>query len=169
MAFQTSYSARPAIGIAGQLADSRACEVVTRINDQGADIPFGVFVARDGDNNVDLPASSGDKIMGVAIFDQSRENRSLLTTLAVRNGSPMNVCRKGVVWMAVEDACTEFGTVFVRHTASGAGTQLGAVRGTDDSTNTSSLAGARFLSTQASAGGLALVEFDLCGSDGSMA
>lgn len=157
---QTSYSNTFSEGIAGMLYDLRAHEVITRINDDGTDIPFGVAVARKADGTIKLPTLTGDLILGVAVFDQSRENRALASDAAIADGSPMNVLRKGVVWVEVEDACTEGGVVYVRHAGSG---DKGAFKGSDDSTNASLLAGARWLSTQASAGGLALLEIDLAG------
>lgn len=168
---QTSYQNVPDTAVAGMLIGqghmfiSRALDV---------DVPFGVFVAkgsveRDATNlrpgRAKLPTLTGDQILGVVVFEQSKASRSLSGVLALPATEMASIVRQGVVWVVTEKAVNEGDPVFVRHAANGGNTQLGAATDTDDSTFTSLLAGARFAGTTSGAG---LAPVELLGSINAM-
>lgn len=127
-------------------------------------IAFGLFVhykVSDGTPFCNIPAATGDvtsgRGLGFAILDTAREPNAALGYAA---GDPVNIIRKGHIWLAVEDSAVEGAAVFVRF-ATGTGTVLGAIRSDADTATAVALPGAVFRSTQATASGLVLVELNM--------
>jgi hypothetical protein len=155
MPVQTSYSAAPAIGYAGQIADSSVTNVISRIANES--IVAGRFVVRQAEGKCKLPAAAADitsgLALGVAMYDSSREPE------AYASGDQVPVVRKGPVYVTVEAGVTEGGAVYVRHTADASLTTIGGFAPAAG-TGLSLLPGARFAST-ALIGALAVVELNL--------
>lgn len=152
MSVQTSI-AKPAAARAGMNArPAHPHAMVTRVADESGGIAFGLYVSRDGDDDkVDLPAAAADVgTGGVALIDPTKEP----SASGYDNGDVVSVMTEGCVWVAVEDAVTQGGDVFVRHTAGGSG--VGSFRSDDDAGDASKLADAKYMSS-AGAGELALL------------
>jgi len=155
---QTSVSADPVTGLAGELAYNSPLNFVqTKFCRMTGGIPFGVFVSRQANGKVKLPAASGDVTatgIGIALRDQTKEP-------GVTNGYDdleiIPVLRRGYIQVSVEAAVTEEGAVYARITANGGNTQLGALRGDTDSGNAAAVPNARFV-TSTSGAGIAIVE-----------
>lgn len=157
MSKQTSVAENYPAGVPGLIYDSSFRDVVSRAAEVA--IGFGLGVARgtDPDVQVALPGA-GDAIVGVSVFDTSQP------TGGYAIGDAVPVITRGRIWVQVEDAVAPGGGVFVRHTAKGDNTTIGAFRSDADATadpvdTAVQLAGAEYLTT-AIAGGLALVSIN---------
>ena len=149
LTYATTFD-NPWPGTAGNGAVVR--DFVTGIN-ASAYIPFGVLVSRDvinGDQAVKLPASAGDvqAAVGVAVRTGAMESRRDLLPPSYAPGDPINIQTMGDIWTVPETAVVKGGAVFVRITANGPLTQLGAFRGDNDGGNAVQLAGAVWDSSQ---------------------
>jgi len=132
--------------------------VATTAENSG-DIPFGVVVAQNTeDDEARLPTSGSDKLLGVSVLDQTEPNQSD-GTHEYEYGDAMGIMIQGRIWVTAEDAVAAQGDVYVRHTASGNGTQLGAIRSDNDGGAAMQLTGAVF-ETSAGAGELAVVNLN---------
>lgn len=166
-----SYSFNPtrAIGVAGQIADLRDYEGITRRNVEASlaipfgvaliqmpTIPGGVVLPRDVTTG-SIPAIGAAAFAGVSVRSNTETGTYVVNDV-------FSVMRRGVMYVVSETAVTnammlQNGVVRVRLLASGGNTQLGAFRSTAD-TDVDSVAllnNARFLSTCA-AGGIVMVE-----------
>lgn len=159
---QTSYAMDQESNVAGDLAYSNIdqCTILTYKNpvDQ---IKFGRAVAKVSadENGVEKPDSGSSVIVGVSLRDLTIEydssNENLYPAL-----SDVSVMRRGQVYVYVEEDVTPDDAVFVRHTANGGLTDLGAFRTDSDSSNALALTTAKFL-TSASAGGVAILDLNI--------
>lgn len=156
MAGQTSYTfgaATPAF--AGQLGDSGPSRTSSYLNDQGAQLPAGIFVALTADGKAKLPVLSTDQIAGCVINQFARNAGDSALTLTGTNviaiGDNMSLLEEGAVWVLAEQAMAVTDKVFVRY-AAGTGTQLGAVRKDADTATARRLSGARVLHATSAAG-----------------
>lgn len=160
---QLSYSQTMTVSVAGMLADGAGAphDIVSRANIVD-DIPFGVAVAdiAGDEGTIQLPASSGAKICGIAQRSLTVEENAASVENAYPAKSMCAVVKKGRVWVTVEKAVTVDDSVFVRHTANGGNTQKGAFRDDNDSGNALQITNARFI-TSTSGAGLAVVEINL--------
>lgn len=127
MAVQTSVSAAPADGLAGQMASTEGAEFTSRLAEET--IAPGLFV-NPGDTNPDttcrLPDTADDvdgtdhTLLGIAVLDPYR------TSADYTDGESVRICTKGEVFVTVTAAASlAGGKVYVVHTT-------GAVRGTSD-------------------------------------
>lgn len=157
MVFQSSYGLAPAQGIEGMIATaSRIDDKLTRVAHVAT--PAGRLCVRQSEFKSRLPTAAGDitttgLVLGVSVYDSMRMSAGYAA------GDLVTILHKGVIWVLVEDAVTEGGAVYVRHTANGGATTIGGFRGTTD-TGASLLAGATFRSS-ASAAGLAILEINV--------
>lgn len=71
---QTSYSLQHAKAVAGMVADAEASNTVSKVNTATATIPYGRFVARDGDQGMKPLAanSTAVDIVGVTRYELNR-------------------------------------------------------------------------------------------------
>lgn len=140
MVFQTSQSLRPAEAAAGLIADSQiARDIISRVNQEAAAIPFGVFVARgNSDDEAKLIVSATDVLLGVSVRDLYQDNQYLPGNGAIKPKGIFNVMRLGRIWCVTEEATVEGGAVFVRIAVQGSFIQIGAARMTDDATTAAS-------------------------------
>lgn len=140
---QTSVTA-PTVGQVGTLASGTAREFKSAF--AASAIPVGsVVVYDDGDRSkVELPDDiteiSGSRVAGIAMLDPTR------VTPDYEAGDMVLLCVIGEVFVTTEVACAPGDPVHVRAVAGG-GEVLGAVRPSQDSTDTGLLAGAKFVST----------------------
>lgn len=173
MAPQTSYAINlPAVAYPGQPFDISTVMDKTSALAVAAAIPYGVLVVRDTSNTSGttiagkVPAASGDvtalgSALGVAVADQARSQDPTVTLPTFPINSAVPCGRVGRFWVVVEEAVVAGNAAFVRFASGGGGTQLGSWRKSADTATAVALPGAYYVSTQASAGGYAVVELSL--------
>lgn len=111
-------------------------------------------------NQAKLPALATDitvkaGLMGVVPWDQSREGG--VDWPAAR---PTPVLRRGRIWVLAEGNVARFTPAFVRFASGAGGTELGSFRGDADTATAAQCDWAIFL-TDATAGGLTLLEVSI--------
>lgn len=149
---QTSYSRGPAtVGFAGMIGAPNAL-VFSFINDQGANIPAGVFLSHKAEGTADLVAGASERLAGVAVNSFARNPNDLTSTAAITAGDSMDVLTEGFIWVRCEEAMAVNDPVYIRHTANGGNTQLGAVRNDADTTTARLCKGARVMTPSTGAG-----------------
>lgn len=162
---QTAYALEPAVASAGLLSDMGQSQIHSRTNEEVVDIPFGIAMKK-GTTFVDdgslLPTASGDKVEGVTVSTPARDNIGLATAgvNGIRAGARYNLLRKGRVWVNVEQAVVPTDTIFFRYASGGGGTQKGSFRKDADTATAAQWKGARFMNSQATIGGLVIIECD---------
>lgn len=134
---QTTYNTDFRVGIPGHEAEELPSKKGHAKNVQGAAIPYGVAVARSANSDIErvLPASAAAEIMGVSLSTYWQDNRSLDNDDGIKDQDYFNEILEGVVWVIPEVAVLPGEPVFVRHTANGGNTQLGAFRNDADTAN----------------------------------
>lgn len=151
------------VALAGMVADGAGSphDIVSRANIVD-EIPFGVAVAdiAGDEDTIELPTSSGAKICGIAVRDLKVEEGQASIDNAYPANSKCAVMKKGRIWVIVEKAVTVDDSVFVRHTANGGNTQLGAFRDDSDTNRALQIVNARFI-TSTTGAGIAIVEINL--------
>lgn len=156
---QSSYTLGPAnAAFAGQKTESGPSQVGTYANNQGADIPAGVFVALTGDAQVTLPTTATVQLAGVVMNQFARDPNDLTGTNAVKAGASCAVLEFGDIWVLSEQAMAVTDKVFVRYAAGAGGTQLGAIRKDADTLTARRTSGAR-VRIGSSAAGPCLISF----------
>jgi hypothetical protein len=103
-----------------------------------APLPFGTFAARrvsDGPEHAAPPSTAGDVTDRPRGFVVQVADPFLggPVVLGYDQGSPVTLLRRGKAWMPVEAPVSQDGAVFARFQAGPGGSQLGALRGNDDS------------------------------------
>lgn len=151
------------VALAGMLADGAGSphDIVSRAN-IADEIVFGVAVAdiAGDEDTIELPDSSGAKICGIAMRSLTVEEGAASVDNAYPVNSKCAIVKKGRVWVIVEKAVSVDDAVYVRYTASGGNTQLGAFRDDDDTSKALQITNARFV-TSTSGSGIAIVEINL--------
>jgi hypothetical protein len=162
---QTSYSIDQGAAKAGGVYDLGFNDFISLAAQ--ATIPFGCFVCKGtAEDQVKVPAATGDvtditKARGFAAATQAHEQVSGASVDQYVQYDTVSVMQRGRMWVTCEANWTQASSVFVRF-ATGTGTQLGAVLVSADTATAVALPGAKFLNS-GSAGGLALIQFDLLG------
>jgi hypothetical protein len=130
---QTAYALNPEGARTGMLYDGGEHDIVTRISAVAQ--PFGTFVIKTaGDGlvaKVAAVAGATSVLEGVVVYSQSIQSGLAGdgVTPAVEAGKPINILRKGRIWVYCEtDFNPDTDTLFVRFTANGAGKIVGQVR-----------------------------------------
>lgn len=139
-------------------ADANLSLATTVAHANGEPMPAGIAVTRGtADNECRNMVDASSVVIGVTMFDHSYSQPLTIGATGEALFPPdsvIGILRDGEIWVRVEEAVTPASDVYVRHTASGANTQIGAFRATTDSSTAVALTSARFKSS-ASAGGLA--------------
>jgi hypothetical protein len=149
---QSSYSVGPQAALpVGSLGDTGPRRVGTYLNDQGAQLPAGIFLAFTAEGKAKLPTASTDQIAGGVLNQYARNPDSLTGTNAVQIGDDMDLIEEGAFWALAEEAMAVTDKVYVRHTT-GTGTQLGAIRNDTDTNTARRLSGCRVLRACTAAG-----------------
>jgi hypothetical protein len=161
---QTTYGTTPEPGLPGQLYDLSPMTKDSYINAAGADLPFGIALAKGtGDQDAILVAADTAKILGIAIHSHAYDNQALSGTAGIPDDRMLNVVKRGRVWVRVEEAVTKGDAVYVRYAngvADATKTQKGSIRKSADTSTAVLLAGATFY-TSAAAGAMAVVDINL--------
>ncbi len=147
---QTTYERQFSGAFSGQLGDTGPKRSGTYVNDQGADIPSGVFVAFKSETSqakkCDLPADAGDELAGIVLNSFARDPDNLTGVAAVKSGAACNVLEWGSAFMAVEESMAVGDDVYCRITSDGgSNTQLGKIRNDSDSGKCVKVPGARVM------------------------
>lgn len=117
------------------------------------------LVVTDGPLGGKLPDASGDQFLGITILEPQYVDPTRTDRGAIPPYRTASVLKRGSIMVRVENAVTPADVPAVRITASGANTQLGAIRTGTDSGNAVALTGlARF---KHSAGAGELVEMSI--------
>lgn len=134
---------------------------------QGQDVPFGVVMVKSasGDRRARLPYLAADittvaNVHGIAVRDDTLEQVRDATVAVYKAGKDVGLVRHGRILVVVEDAVAQGGSAFVRYLPSGSKTDLGGFRSDADSSTAAALPNAVYR-TSASAGALAVVEFNV--------
>lgn len=162
---QTSVS--DVVAYSGQIADGDfPSSFISGTNVEGSAIPFGIAVTRASSqsenytDDVEEFDAAADEIVGVTVRSHSLASDDLAGSDAIADNQKCSIMSKGRVWVTVEEAVTKGDPVYVRFTSDGgSNTQLGTFRKSIDSSRARRFRGARYASS-ASAGGLAVLEFD---------
>jgi hypothetical protein len=177
MSVQTSYSKNPSVAFPGVLYDVGPHDIITGVNRDVISMPFGTVVAAKtssptSDFDAILPASSGAYPMGIVVhshdyarvFTDAQGNVvGELDSVGLKPGAILQVLRKGRIWVLTEDGSVLAfqSRLYTRYSANGGATQLGACRGSDDSGHAIDLTKlGQFITSQATVGGLVVVEVD---------
>jgi hypothetical protein len=160
---QTTITQKTAKAAPGLLADIKENDIIGRLIDVTAGVPFGRFMKLKGEGQCELPSSAahitGGLRGGVTIRDLAREQSQAGVT-QYNNKDAASLLRSGRIWVQVEEAVVVGDPVFVRH----AGGPLGAFRKDADVSamvdQATAIPNAKYLSAAAE-NGLALIEFDL--------
>lgn len=127
--------------------------------------PAGIVVAR-GPNFQDgrLPTTNADPLVGCVIHQHANINERTYpapSRVVYPPSSEVPVLKRGKVWCVTEEAVALTDTPFMRFASGSGGTQLGAIRKSADTATAVTLSGkAKFMTPQANAGGLVLVQFN---------
>ncbi len=174
----------------GSKADIGEDYVRSYKNTTGAVCPFGVMVAIGAaDDRLKRLTGPSDKLIGVVLFEHANNSAVLGASLATPapaygaadttvHGVPdkymASVMRWGPVQVAVEGVVAAESPCFVRHTANGANTTIGAFRADSDGGTAMRVPNARFMTSTTAAGsaqvmldGPLTVVSDVAGAEGS--
>lgn len=158
---QTSYPVDQAIAFAG-LAHGDLARSVSRLNSQGAAIPFGSAVVEDSsdDAKAKLPAGAVGKLLGAVRHTHAVDNQGLVSPGGIPDGEMMSVMREGQMFVKVATAVAKGDAVYVQHTLN-LGVEPGEWRNDADGGNAELIsAGVSYL-TSAAAGEFAVIELNL--------
>lgn len=173
---QTSYNFNPAAAVAGMVADeSEGIRVLSKVASGAVPVGLACMPATDPmaipslTSATALAANPGQvkawgtatddpvllsNFVGVPIYDSSRPPYD--ANNAYSDKDPVPVLRKGLIWVPVEAAVTQYADVYLRTAVNGGLTVIGGFAGAAG-TGLSKLPNARWLSTTAGAG-LAVLE-----------
>lgn len=170
MAPQTAYSIDiPAASYPGQIADNMQAKDIKSAANVASALPYGVCVVRDSANVGDmtklaarLPASGPDvtaagSVMGIVVADQARAQDPSVAAAVYPINSCVPVMAVGRIWVQSETAVVDGQPVFVRISANGGLTQLGALRADADGGHAVQLPDAIWIGSTSGAG-FAVVE-----------
>lgn len=162
MATQTNYNDAPPIAFSGTLDGNGgdSASIATMFSEESsAEIPFGTIVKRGAAYNGALqPTVDSDVPFGIVVRSQAYADTEIGDT-GVKPGALLNVARRGRMWVKCDSGCTAGDTLYVRAVA-GSGERLGAPEDAADSTDMISAITQAEWRTTATAGGIALLEFD---------
>lgn len=173
----TTYTEQLA-GYAGMIADLMdGIDIVSARQNDPSDVPYGVAMKRDSDSvsltqiatpmpNVVLPTGSGDFAYGIVAHahDQDPKLNGLLSATGLKTDARINLMRRGRIYVNTEDSATEGAAAYMRYSANGGNTQLGALRHDADSSHASKQAGLIWRSTRVDSG-IVLLQVDLPAQD----
>lgn len=166
MTVQSTYTAAPAVAIAGMLADGHPSQHQIdgmRNDEASAEMAFGYAVKFNSTSDPRsaklLTAITGEIVAGIVLFHQNYDPEVQLGTVGVKAGYEVNVVRKGRLWVICEDGCDIGDRLHVRAIATG-GEIAGALRASADASDTIDSGTQAQWATQAAAGELAILDFD---------
>jgi hypothetical protein len=158
---QSSYATEyTGVGFAGQLADVGDYDAITGINEAGADVPFGVAVKQGVKDDGFANLSAGTDVVKGVTMHRHRDPFGVGATGGVQDKEASALLRYGRMYVAVEQAVVAGDPVFCRFATGAGGAVRGAFRKDADTATAVLVKGAKYLTTQATIGGIAKVQFD---------
>jgi hypothetical protein len=145
---QTSYTRNFAGPVGGSPAASGFRHLESMLNDSGAEMEFGIGVALKSAAKITRMAANGDKVEGIVLATEARDNDNLAATgvTAIKDKKMANVLQEGPVYVHAEHAVIPTDSVYCRHTSDGgANTVTGKFRKDSDSGRAVLVPGARWL------------------------
>lgn len=147
---QTAYVRTFNEAFAGQLGDSGPQRQSSRANTTGAAISAGILVCEGTtDGSLALPALSTDKLVGGVVNSFNRDpgngTSSLSGTQAYLANAQVPLLEEGSLFVVSETSMAETDSIFVRYSANGGNTVLGAISNTSDGGHNRQVKGARVL------------------------
>lgn len=122
---------------------------------------FGMGLALDTTDDrgkrVRVPTGTGFVFAGVVVFTHAVASRDLAGNGAIEPTHPINLLKKGYVYLVCEDGCDPGEAIFLRHTVNGTATP-GHFRTDADTARADAITGARWV-TGCAAGELAVAFF----------
>lgn len=154
---QTSYSLELVKGYAGDLADSRDCEIRGLRNVTGAEVAYGIFVAHSSTDELAFIAlASGKYVAGILINRIAHEQ----TTTGLPDKEMGAVLQKGRAWIVCENGSTPGQPLHVRYAAGAGGSVIGAARSASVSMETIQIVNGEWL-TVSTAGNIAIASVNM--------
>lgn len=160
---QTSMSIAPDLGFRGLIADSGGDTfLVSRANENASAQGFGIGVIAGTDPEKQFNIFSGaGTLLGVLAHKHGFANQGLADPEALEQNEMGSIMRRGRIWVRVEEAVTAHTSdVYVRHTAGGGGSEIGAFRTDADTASAQQVTNATWL-TSTSGAGIAMLEINL--------
>lgn len=173
MAPITDYSLTLTPAIAGQLGDLSEAEIRSFQNaEASAEIPFGYAVVQGtGEKDALLPSADSDVFVGIVAHSQAYDPLKDLGDDGIKPDRELNIVDEGRVWVVVGEAVdvNDRGYVVYATPPSGEATpgRIMKTNTADQTLDTS--AQIKFLTAQATPGGLALAEIDCMNEQGASA
>lgn len=136
MAGQTTYSTDQVAGFAGENnSGTSPQDVRSAFNEEASAHPFGILLKKGTADNQTKLYTAGATVAGLAMHTHAYDNRKLTSTNGVDTLAPVNVMRRGRMFVLAEGTVVKGGKVFARHTSDGgSNTQLGSLRADADGT-----------------------------------
>jgi hypothetical protein len=143
---QSSYSQNMSRAVPGMLADGphQGFDPVSRI--AAAGLAPGILVIEGATSmTAESPDASGDiaatAVAGVVLWNPGKQPSLAAGEVLYDAGEEVPVLRRGRVWMYTETALSKNAVPFVRYTASGGNTLLGALRNDADTAKAAAATG----------------------------
>ncbi len=147
---QTTFPTSQSAGFAGMLADAGLRDVITRINEEAAEVLFGLGVQQGtGDKLFKKPTTAAQEIIGATLHSHAYDNAGLVTE-AVPVDSPGDIIKRGRIFVTAETDVTDGAQAFCRiddGVADAAQTTKGGWGADDDSGTRRRVEGAKFRTT----------------------
>src|SRR4051812_8174614 len=124
---QNTYNDGPDAGILGGIYSHGYPRKMTHRR-CSEDLPYGRFVAEDGDDGAVLPSADLVKILGVIAATQAIESTKDGSAPHYKSGEVANVMKEGILWVWCETAFASSDVLYIRQVANGSGKYPGQVR-----------------------------------------
>ena len=148
---QSAYSENISAAYAGMVANERNWDADTRICETSAGIAFGVVVGLGtADNGCVVGAGAAAQFVGITVRDVTLVTQSGQTADKYQQYDNVAVLTQGDIWVTVGAAVTDGADVTFNSTT-------GVLSSAGTSGSQFAIAGARWMTTQANSGGLAIV------------
>jgi hypothetical protein len=123
---QTVYNETPTAAMPGMIADNTDCRI--RTGKMLAAAPFGIFVTKGAnEGEVELINNANDKVAGLLVHTHHIDRTNLAAGMDINANDIVPVAEEGRFYALIEEDMAEDDPVYVRHTADGLLTQLGAI------------------------------------------
>lgn len=162
---QTAYTTQAPLAFAGQIAEfegrenSKSFAFENNLAAAGYGAGRPAVVGTDPDTQFDVPATTGERFLGITVHRHGREDVELAGEFAWVTDEDVEILRRGRIWVIVEEAVTAGDPVFFRHTVNG-GLIPGGWRTDVDTANADQVAGAEFM-TSAAIDTVAIIDLNL--------
>ncbi len=122
---QTAYTVDAPVAFAGLIAEAggREASISRAFENAGAAAGYGAgrpaVAGTDPETQFDVPSGAGDRFLGITVHQHGRQDLELAGDFAFITDEPVELVRRGRIWVIVEEAVTAGDPVFWRHTVNG--------------------------------------------------